>query len=203
MQTIEIEWEATGRRRKHKGCNPKLRMGNRLSGKAIYGAALESAKTKNIHTTLARQVNHDTELLADATLLRTLFDWVEFYVAVKPVAQPGMLRNDNKPVSGKPALTNSFFNMLVCRTFKGERDRALDELYDVVRGTLRAGDFEYVDEFLRTIPVTQVPLHLMLGVLTSTLPAKSRLPARQEYKEKVRKELESRQIYRDSLLSGL
>lgn len=85
----------------------------------------------------------------------------------------------------------------------GRRDEALDELYDRIDDKLRAGRFSEVDQFLWMLPVDKLSLHLLIGVLTATLPGKSKLSSRTLFRQQAENVLRKRGEYRESLLAGL
>ena len=76
----------------------------------------------------------------------------------------------------------------------GKTDTALDILYDAVDVHLRDGRFLMVNAWLKGMEnnVENVPVNLLLGALTATLPAKSKLKCRVDLAAAVRKLLEQR-----------
>jgi hypothetical protein len=68
-------------------------------------------------------------------------------------------------------------------------DRALDNLYDTVDDLLLAEKFEECDRILRDVDVRTSDVHMLLGYLTITLAAHSKLPYRAAFYEQVRQEL--------------
>ena len=85
----------------------------------------------------------------------------------------------------------------------GHIDRALDMIYAHFDTLLRAGEFERVNDLLDPLEPHEFGTDSLLGLLTITLPANSRLPARAKLFHKVERELRSRDEWEDGLLSGL
>ncbi len=85
----------------------------------------------------------------------------------------------------------------------GNTDEALDSVYDEIDELLRSGEFETVDIALCYLRDMDLSLNIALGVLTSTLPAKSKLTFRSRLTRQVRNSLLSQGLDADSLLSGL
>lgn len=86
---------------------------------------------------------------------------------------------------------------------QGHTDLALDLIYDSTDQLMRAGAFSELDTLLATTSPDTHSLDLLLGVLTATLPAKSRLPTRSIFLAKVEATLRQRGDYEDGLLAGL
>ena len=55
----------------------------------------------------------------------------------------------------------------------GQTDAALDLLYDQIDQLLRTGKVQKVDSILEHLDLSVFSVHLLLGLLTSTLPAKT------------------------------
>lgn len=87
----------------------------------------------------------------------------------------------------------------------GQVDDALDVLYDTIDDLMLVGDFARVDEMITyfSSTINQYSLTLAIGVLTSTLPARTRLSERPRYLELAKQKalLEGEDI--DSLFFGL
>lgn len=86
---------------------------------------------------------------------------------------------------------------------QGHTDLALDLIYESTDRFMRAGAFSELDALLATTSPDTLSLDLLLGVLTATLPAKSRLPTRDSFLAKVEETLRGRGEYEDGLLAGL
>ena len=61
----------------------------------------------------------------------------------------------------------------------------LDELYDAVDCLLKDGHWNFINEYLSdlTVRIWRTDVNILLGWATSTLPAKSKLPARKYFLE--------------------
>jgi len=68
-------------------------------------------------------------------------------------------------------------------------DDAMDLLYDVVDDLLSSDSFSLCDRMLTNIELGRMNADLMIGALSITLPAKSSLPARTKFLERVEQEL--------------
>jgi hypothetical protein len=86
---------------------------------------------------------------------------------------------------------------------RGQIDSALDIIYDQVDELLLAGEFHQVDDLLASATPEQLSIDLLLALLTSTLPAKSKLSNRSAFFRRVEDALQSRGELRDGLLIGL
>jgi len=82
-------------------------------------------------------------------------------------------------------------------------DYLLDDLYINIDSILKANDFQKCDEILRNLDIRNTNTDLLLGYLTATLPAKSKLPFRQEFYKNVEELTKQRGEYEESLLRGL
>lgn len=86
---------------------------------------------------------------------------------------------------------------------QGSTDAALDLLYDSIDELMRTGRHSTINSIFCEISPTNLSLDLLLGILTATLPARSRLPARAKFLEAVREELRRRGEHEETLLTGL
>lgn len=87
---------------------------------------------------------------------------------------------------------------------KGLTHKALDVIFDVIDDHLLAGEFQKVDDALKGLDPTTLPIQLRIGVLTITLYANDRLPSRAEFFSRVERSLENEPSERRlALLSGL
>jgi hypothetical protein len=85
----------------------------------------------------------------------------------------------------------------------GNTDAALDLLYDAVDDLMRSGKFSELNAIIANLSVNDCSLDVLLGVLTATLPARRRLPARAKFYEQAAQIIKSRGEYEDGLLTGL
>lgn len=85
----------------------------------------------------------------------------------------------------------------------GQTDTALDIIFDQVDEMLLADEFDRVNQLLIDTTTVEFSVELLLGILTATLPAKSRLPNRCEFFDRVVQTLQSRGEFKDRLLIGL
>ena len=76
-------------------------------------------------------------------------------------------------------------------------DHELDLVYDLIDELLLVGKFETVDHILRLIHPLDLPIDLVLGYLTVTLAAKSKLPWRKVLFAKCKT------LYAQDLIQGL
>ena len=82
-------------------------------------------------------------------------------------------------------------------------DAALDLIYDAVDKLMRDRQFDQLDAILAPIAVVGLSVDILLGLLTATLPAKSRLPSRGAFFNAVEQSLKRRGVYEQGLLTGL
>jgi len=85
----------------------------------------------------------------------------------------------------------------------GRTDAALDLIYDSIDQMLRNGQFSDLDTLLVRLPTNTLSADMLLGVLTATLPARSRLSNRMEFFHNVEASLKERGEFEDGLLTGL
>jgi len=86
---------------------------------------------------------------------------------------------------------------------RGHIDAALDVLYSRIDRLFRAKEFASVDNLLQQVVVDSLTVDVLLGLLTSTLPAKSKLPARSKFYIEVEASIKKRNEWEDGLLTGL
>lgn len=97
-----------------------------------------------------------------------------------------------------------FFGEIVSAYERGGRSKALFRLYDRVETDIEAGDASFVDTLLDVSQVDGIPLSVLIGLLTSTLPYRSKLNSRAPFLEKVRQRITKEDPNRlKSLLGGL
>lgn len=85
----------------------------------------------------------------------------------------------------------------------GQIDAALDLIYDSIDEILRHGQFSKLDSLLEQTLIEDQSTDLLLGLLTSTLPARSKLSSRKKFFSEVEVCLENREELEDGLLTGL
>jgi hypothetical protein len=98
---------------------------------------------------------------------------------------------------------DGFLDPILRLEAKGNTDSALDLLYDKVDELLKTGEFEKLNQILADSSPEELSIDMILGLLTSSLPARSKLPARADFFEKSEAAIKSRGEYEDGLLSGL
>jgi hypothetical protein len=102
-----------------------------------------------------------------------------------------------------PAQRESFLQRAQRLDRMGHTDAALDLLYDNIDEQMRQGRFADLDLVLATLHVEDYSADMLLGLLTATLPARSRLLARASLLTKVEETLRRRGKYEEGLLVGL
>jgi hypothetical protein len=85
----------------------------------------------------------------------------------------------------------------------GHGETALDLIYDSVDELMRKGEFAQLNSLLANLSVSDFSVDILLGLLTATLPAKSRLPSRHELYEQIETFLRHCGEYKEGLLTGL
>jgi hypothetical protein len=86
---------------------------------------------------------------------------------------------------------------------RGRTDAALDLIYDQVDEWLHRPQFDRLDSILANLPVADLSIHLLLGILTATLPAIRRLDSRTRLFQEIERVLKDRGDYEEGLLVGL
>lgn len=86
---------------------------------------------------------------------------------------------------------------------QGAVDAALDLVYDQVDGMLKTGRFDQVNRLLSMVEAESLSLDLLLGLLTVTLPARSKLPDRGRLFSGAETALKKRGQWEEGLLAGL
>ncbi|MEX1231932.1 MAG: hypothetical protein WEB58_16925 [Planctomycetaceae bacterium] len=102
-----------------------------------------------------------------------------------------------------PALVESFLDRAERLDAQGQTEAALDLVYDSIDGSLKRGQFVEVDAILEQVQVTDYSTDILIGLLTATLPARSKLQARPQFFRDVEACLLSRHEYEEGLLTGL
>lgn len=85
----------------------------------------------------------------------------------------------------------------------GQGEESLDIVFDKLDDWLLDGHFDRCSSFLSVAPVDQLSTALLLTILTATLPARTALPARSAFFERVQAVIRKRSEDADTLLSGL
>lgn len=85
----------------------------------------------------------------------------------------------------------------------GHSDLALDIIYDEIDDLLRARRFALCTSILDGTDTAQCSADILLALLTATLPAKSELPTRLLFFQRVERELGQRHECEEGLLDGL
>lgn len=86
---------------------------------------------------------------------------------------------------------------------RGHIDSALDALYDRIDDLLKTGEFMTLDEMLRQASAGSFSTDILLGVLTATLPARSKLPGRAKFFAEAEGSIRARGEWENGLLAGL
>ena len=86
---------------------------------------------------------------------------------------------------------------------RGHIDAALDVLYDRMDALLKAKQFAAMDALLQQANVDSLSIDVILGLLTASLPARSRLPARSKFYAEAETSIKRRGEWADGLLAGL
>lgn len=83
------------------------------------------------------------------------------------------------------------------------RDSGLDIINLFVDYCFRNELFEFIDNWLDNLDIEKLTDDHLIGILTATLPAKSKLPTRVNFLEDVIDELKRRETWEEKLLEGL
>ena len=86
---------------------------------------------------------------------------------------------------------------------QGKVDSALDLIYERADEMLLAGEFSPLNKIISDLSVDNLTIDVLLAVLTISLPAKSKLPARSSFYLSVKQKLLERGEFREGLLTGL
>lgn len=85
----------------------------------------------------------------------------------------------------------------------GRVEAALDSIYDQIDEMMRQGNFAELDRVLSGLAVAELSFHVLLGVLTATLPIRTRLPSRPGLFRRIGQILQERGENEEGLLTGL
>lgn len=119
-------------------------------------------------------------------------------VLEKPAAQVHV----KNAAAQKPSL-DEFLRPVLQLGKSGHVDAALDVLYDRVDDLLKAKEFSTMDVFLRQANIDSLSVDILLGLLTASLPAKSKLPSRSRFYAEVESSIKRRGEWENGLLTGL
>ena len=86
---------------------------------------------------------------------------------------------------------------------KNLNNATLDLIYDQIDCKLKEQNFHEIDELLKSINVAEYSVDLLLGLLTATLPAKSKLHSRAKFFSAVETTIKERGQWENYLLVGL
>ena len=85
----------------------------------------------------------------------------------------------------------------------GRVEAALDLIYDRIDEMMRQDNLAELDGILPELSVAELSDHILLGVLTATLPIRTRLPSRPGLFGRIEQVLQERGAYEEGLLTGL
>jgi hypothetical protein len=85
----------------------------------------------------------------------------------------------------------------------GHRNAAMDLLYDRVDEMMRNGQLDLLEAVFQRAPVRKLSIDVLLALLTSTLPVRSRVASRPLFFATARESLIERGEYEEGLLTGL
>ncbi|KAA1258188.1 hypothetical protein LF1_07040 [Rubripirellula obstinata] len=82
-------------------------------------------------------------------------------------------------------------------------NEALDLAFDRIDDAFLEGRFEWVDQFLKNADVESMSISLLVGILTVTAAAESKLPHRNEFRDRSESVIRNRGRYDDKILRDL
>jgi len=85
----------------------------------------------------------------------------------------------------------------------GQRNAAMDLIFDRIDELMRKEQFSSIDSILRKVCISDQTGDVLLGLLTASLPARGDLPFRAEFCREVKSVLTARGEFEDGLLIGL
>lgn len=138
-----------------------------------------------------------SELVEQLDVLTQLHGSTLIYAAFEMVSS-GYAKNSSAESSKHGFLSSA--NQLASH---GYIDSGIDVVYDAVDEMLRHGEFPRVDAILTETQPKEYSIDIMLALLTSTLPASSRLPSRRAFYRRFETWLRTTGEYEDGLLTGL
>ena len=84
-----------------------------------------------------------------------------------------------------------------------ETDQALDVIFDAMDDAFLDGNFSFVDDALERFNIGKCSVALLVGILTVTGPARSKLTKRKKFRDLVETSFRDRGRYDERLLRGL
>ena len=99
--------------------------------------------------------------------------------------------------------TGKWLAPIQCLANDDHIDAALDVLYDRVDASLKKKQFQKIDDVLSEVDVNTLSVDILLGLLTATYPAKSKLPSRVAFFSAAEAAIKARGEWEDGLLAGL
>ena len=82
-------------------------------------------------------------------------------------------------------------------------DEALDLAFDQIDDAFLEGRFDWVDQFLKIADVESMSVSLLVGILTITVSAESKLRHRSEFRNRAENVIRKRGRYNDTILRDL
>ncbi|HBJ33843.1 MAG TPA: hypothetical protein DDZ51_03565 [Planctomycetaceae bacterium] len=82
-------------------------------------------------------------------------------------------------------------------------DEALDLAFDQIDDAFLEGRFDWVDQFLKIADVESMSVSLLVGILTITASAESKLRHRSEFRKRAENVIRKRGRYNDTILRDL
>jgi len=162
----------------------------------VVNAEENSSLFEHMLTSLRREMSHEPMLL-------TLIEDDKVFRKPSSPRTEKILRVLARPSGKEVKLAQPSLIERLRELEATSRDQALDLLYDEIDDFLTESKFDELNQLLANVRVESLSIHLLLGLLTATLPARSKLSAREELRTRVEIDLRQRGIYRDSLLAGL
>ena len=129
--------------------------------------------------------------------------WLQFSVFSETDYFPGPVRGWSVPAQEERHSAEGFLDRARRLDHSGHTDAALDLIYENVNGKLSRGRFNEVNSVLETTEPMSLSVDLMLGLLTSTLPAKTKLPSRGTFFQRSEAAIKGLNEWEDGLLTGL
>ena len=165
--------------------------------KAIFGTIICLSSAQNVQQNLPRIIVREIRDLSPKRLIPE-----DPLVLVARAARTRTNRSGPGETKTKPP-TSSFLDR--CRRLddQGYSDSALDMLYDSIDQFMRDGRFAELNTLVESVDVESYSDDILLGLLTSTLPARTKLPSRKHVFQKIKKTLKRRNDYEEGMLAGL
>jgi hypothetical protein len=83
------------------------------------------------------------------------------------------------------------------------QDKILDNIYDSIDSLFRQGKLNECNSLLESLDISTLSVDEMLGYLTATLPARTKLSCRRNFYRNIEAEIIRREMYEAGLLDGL